>query len=368
MAIRETHTSHGMNGRMLFWESWQNITSGTTHAVRYAVILAILVVATALADILPIRALIDRAEEFRQSGAATLIYSAPNRIDPLMCDRFADVHGVVGAGATRSTQPITALAYPGARLPVFEVTPGFMSLFDVTGEQGNLGVVMSADAAEVLDALPGRMLATDRGNLEIAGIYTYPDDGRRSGFGYAILAPISATTSFDECWVETWPPNDAIMSLLPLTLRGHDNDSDPPTISQLNSIHGRSFNGYAEFLNRPLRYAPVLAGIAAGILGFASIRARRLELAAAQHIGVTRKDQILQILIETISWIILGVIYATPILVYFVTQNIPTNSSAALFSIVGDVARVAIVSTIAGAVLSTALIREAHLFTYFKNR
>src|SRR5690606_8425953 len=65
---------------------------------------------------------------------------------------------------------------------------------------------------------------------------------------------------------------------------------------------GTSFAGADLLAGHTTRYAPAAAAIIGVILTLGSARLRRLELAAARHLGVTRTALTCQILIETACW------------------------------------------------------------------
>jgi hypothetical protein len=144
---------------------------------------------------------------------------------------------------------------------------------------------------------------------------------------------------------------------------------EPPVLGQLNTTLGRQFDGAAQFAVRPFRLVGSLSALAAAVLGFAAIRSRRLELAAAQHLGVTHMTQIRQMLLETACWVGLACALVLPLL------SLASNHLAALSTDQPAMLMLAVRSTLssafgalAGAAAQAALIREHHLFRYFKHR
>jgi len=351
-------------------EAWRNVISGTTHAVRYAMLLTLIIATTGMVELLPIIGLIARANEFQQSGGATIVYEARNQIDPMTCDSLISLEGVLAAGALQAREtPITALALPAAAIPVFNVTPGALGLFTTTGDLDNLGVILSDDAATTLGINPGDTLATSEGDIRVSAVYSYPDDGRRPGMGYAMLVPTLSRDLMDECWVASWPQNDNIANYLPMTLYyGNQGDSATrPVMGQLNTSLGRTFDGYYQFQHRPLRYAVVLNGVIAFGIGLLSVFTRRLELAAAQHAGVTQLQQIIQLVGEALVWITLGTIFSITVLGVYANQT-ALPDSAALWRIISQLTFVAVICALSGVVIGAALIKESQLFRYFKAR
>lgn len=363
-------------------EAIRNLASGTTHMCAMAVTLACLILLCTGADLASITSVQRRADAFVASGGSTTIITYNNHIDGAACDRLASLDGVIAAGAVRdSTSRLTFAALPSTGVPTFEATPGAVGVFaNATTDARDTvrttprmmdGVWLSSDAAEPVAAHAGSTITLrDDTTARVAGVYDWPDDGRQSGFTYAAVTPMPAGDGdlFDQCWVKAWPvPNDIESLLRIVTVGDASNTQERPTISQLNTAGGRTFDATAAFRTRLTAIAPIVAGAIALMAGFLSVWLRRLELASALHCGVPKPAMIVQTLVETCAWAYVAMLLCTPVLAWMWLEN--TDADA--HSIADTLMRVpaaAYVGVMAGALLGACLIRERSLFRYFKNR
>jgi hypothetical protein len=353
-------------------EAGLNLLSGTTRAALCAVVLAAVLALLGGADIVAVGSLEHRAERFRAVGGSTLIYSMPGKIDGRACDNLSVVPGVSAAGAIRQDpSPHIADALPGQDIPTFAISTGFHGFRALGSPAVGAGVLVSTDLAATLGVRTGDTLHIGGGTSSVADVFAYPSDGRLPGYGYAILIPTITREPFDACWVDAWPANEQIASLLPTTLlpgavSGRAAGVPGPRLTQLNSTLGERFDGESLYSDRPTGYAVVPAAAVAFALGYASIRMRRMELAAALHARVRKADVMMQILVETFGWLLGGVALAVPL--YAVMAKLAgTGSVGVLMSLGLRVAAVA-AFTLPGAILACALVREKYLFAYFKGR
>ncbi len=357
-----------MRLRSVAGEAWQNVASGTTHTLRYALVLTVAVGALVVADLLGVTAVLTDARAWQQSGASTLTLAAEGRIDAVGCDALADLPGVRAAGALAAGDGVVAAALPRSSVPTIRVSPGALALFDVTADARGPGVLLSDQAAKALGLSTGGTLSTTSGSTPVRGTYAYPDDGRRPGYSYAALVPSAPQGPFDECWVDAFPAPQELSGLLrTVLLASGDQEARPPVLSQLNTTLGTQFDGRVRYDERPTRHAPVAAALAGLALGCAAIRSRRLELASAQHSGVARADQLTQLLAETSTWVAAAWVLVLPVPTALVLAA-PGDGAAALGGIALRVMTAASIGVLAGVILAAALTRERHLFVYFKNR
>lgn len=349
-------------------EAWRNVASGTTHTLRYALVLTVVAGALVVADLVSVTAVLSGARTWQQSGASTLTLAAEGRIDAAGCEALADLPGVRAAGALAASDGVVAAALPRSSVPTIVVSPGALALFDVTADVLGPGVLLSDQAASALGLSTGGTLSTTSGSAPVRGTYTYPDDGRRPGYSYAALVPSAAQRPFDECWVDAFPAPQELSGLLrTVLLPSGDQEVRPPVLSQLNTTLGTQFDGRTRYDERPTRHAPVAAALAGLALGCAAIRARRLELASALHSGVARADQLTQLLGEASTWIAAAWVLALPVPTALVLAA-PGDGAAAIAGIALQVMTAASVGVLAGVAVAAALTRERHLFVYFKNR
>lgn len=347
----------------IFSEAARNITTGTTRAAVFATLLGVIVGSLLLADTLALRALHDDATTFVESGAAIRVMHTENAIQGADCDALSGHATVYASGALATADPIELTALPSTSIPAFRATPGMLRLLGANDVR--TGAWLSERLAEPLGATPGVTLDTPLGELTVAGIFPYPDDGRDSRLGNAILLPTIAQDIYDECWASAWPLSEETDVLLRFTAASTTNNAAALQVGQLNKNHGSTFNGEERFDARITRFAyPLIAVIGAG-LGWVSIRTRRLEHAAALHAGQHRPEQLLTILIESSTWAVLGASLAALITL---TGALSTGTALPLLPVAVPGVPIAIGGVLLGATAASSLTRERHLFRYFKER
>ncbi|MBT1175154.1 hypothetical protein JS530_06535 [Bifidobacterium sp. LC6] len=370
-------------------EAWRDLVTGTSHACALAVGLACLIVLLAGADGLTIMGIQRQTDEYVASGGSTWILEYPNHIDGAACDRLISLDGVEASGAVRqSDNKLVFAALPSTSVPLYDITPGAADIFmlSTTGTQwqygkarksGNTtanreGTLLSHEAAEPFQAQAGRSLALKDGrDLDIAGVFDWPDDGRKSGFSYAALTPVPAdsSVSFSQCWVRAWPQTKNLESLLRLASDGTASGAtaERPQIYKLNTTKGSELDSAVLFASRLTAFVPWIALATALVLGFIAMRTRKLEMASALHCGVPKTALLTQILLETAIWGIAGIILASPLLAW-VWLNNTTVEAVALTDTLLRVPAAALLGVLLGAFLAVLLTRENHLLKYFKNR
>ena len=363
-----------MNIAEVFSEAWRNITSGASRAVWFALALAIPASGLGLADIIATQSLISAANSYKESGADVITLVAAGAIDGEKCERLSELPGVAAAGALRAAPDTPLLALPGSPVPTKEITNGLPS---VLGAQvhGEGGMVVSDELGKELNVGPlavdrNQGIATAHGTAKVDGTYDYPADGRRAGFAYGLLSPVPAGGgAFDECWVRSWPPSPEMRMLIRLSLipgAGEPN-ADPPVVSQLNTRKGTEFDGAARFEQRVTRFGAMAALAVGMVLGYFSVRSRRLELASAKHSGVTAGTQGLQIGIEHAVVALMAWILAMPMIIY-AARSAGLPDLPVMVVLGTKPVLVAAPAFIIGAIAGAATIREKQLFRYFSNR
>jgi len=359
---------------VIIGEAWRNFISGVTRGLFFGLAFLVFCGGTALAQSRLVVDFVQQALSFHDAGAAIWVVSLPGNINGQQCDALASSPVVAAAGALRAGPDITVAALPSNRVPSWEITPGFIDLFDTTGTgKTKPGVFLTADLAERvgINIQSSNLPLADGQALAIAGIFTYPADGRLPGISYSVVAPIASSEPFDQCWVLAWPKPEEATDVLTLPiLPGLITPGDPastPTIVQLNTTKGLTFDGPAKFTALPLLPLLLTSLTIGALLGFISIRLRRLELAAVLHAGWSKTALSLQVACETILWTGIASIPAlVASLVAAQYGNTPDWFSAffpALRSITLTLA-----TALLGALTATALTRESHLFRYFKQR
>ncbi len=181
----KTSDTRRMSLRGAALEAVLNVTSGTTRAALFAVLLAAVIFGCAGAEFLQLREINMRVREFVSSGASTVLVEYAGRIDGAACESLASVDGVQAAGALRaaSARPV-AEVLPMTPLPALEATPGAVELL-ASGDSMEThalsvaemdGVWLSTQAAEVVGAQVGDTVPlSDGSRMHIAGIYASPE-------------------------------------------------------------------------------------------------------------------------------------------------------------------------------------------------
>ncbi len=352
-------------------EAWRNILTGTSHAIRWSLVLVGLTGSLAWFDTSSVRNLVDTATEYVSRGGAIWTLRAPNAISGVACDALIQVDSVVNAGALLSDQSRIATAtLPRAPIPVYAVTPRFPLIAAALniGDSGTTGLVASDQVAERYGLETATAISGFDGSIPIVAIYEYPDDGRRSDFGFALLQPTHVSQVFDECWITVWPTDDRVASLLYTTLLPPADPSTPHNarIGHLNPQLATAFDASGAYEERVSRWAP-LAGFMAGVVvGVAAVWTRRLEHSSSLHAGLPHSFLTVQVLQECLFWT--GSAATLCVLVV----ALPASGSLADTTAVLACGIRVIIASACGSLLGTAIaittIREEYLFTYFKAR
>ncbi|GAA2466075.1 hypothetical protein GCM10009857_34940 [Agromyces soli] len=285
-------------------EAWRNTISGAGRAVLIWGALLCITLPLLVAEAAATRAVIDEAITYRLSGAAIATIRAAGAIDAKSCDALGSTAGVVAAGALRtSDEAIQPAALPGSTIPTFETTPAFPALIGAAhADVRNAGALISRAVAERLRLSAGDELPLATGErLAIAGVYDWPDDGRRPGLGYAVAIPSLDRGAFDECWATSWPESEQLTALLrSSTIPDRIDPASPPALSAVNDTLGREFHGDERHLTRVTRFAPLAALLASALALTIAVRSRRHALASARHLGVRGSDLLAIVLAELV--------------------------------------------------------------------
>ena len=265
-------------------ESWRNLVGGTTHVVRWSVILLALVGSLAWLEVSAVRVLVDDTASYITDGGATWILQAPQAINGNTCDSLSGADGVLAAGALRGESVgLVTTVLPKAPIPLYSVTPGFPNLI---GASSLTGVVVADQVVDRYALVTPTTIDTTIGPVAISGGYAMPSDSR-SSIGFAALQPTYSDQVFDECWITIWPTNDSVKMLAYTALIPSDNPQQMGVkLSQLNPTFASGVDPAKQYDNRLTRWAPVAALVGGLVIGFAAIWTRRLELASTLHAGL----------------------------------------------------------------------------------
>jgi hypothetical protein len=355
-----------MRAAAVLSEALRNLATGTTRAAVLGLAACAVTAGPAAADARYVVALERQAAEFVAAGASVRTLVAEGMTDGAACEGLAGEGPIRSSGALRAADPVPLRAMPGDPLPAFEVTPGLARVLGVDAAAAE-GVWLPRELADTLGAEAGTRLPADEGTLTVAGVYAYPDDGRDRRLGYAVLVPRGAAAVYDECWAEVWPVSPSADELIATAA---DVVADPATtvsVRQLNSTLGRTFDGAERFASRPTRYAAPACAALGAALGFIAVRTRRLEYAGALHCGVSRGALLAMVLIETAAWAGAALAVGAAVLVAAAWTGHPGDPAATYLAALRGPAA-ALPAALLGACAALALIRERHLFRYFKGR
>ncbi|GAA1953827.1 hypothetical protein GCM10009717_19680 [Agromyces allii] len=356
----------GMRVREIATEAWRNVWTGASRTALLGGMLAVFAVSLVIADGIAIRASLDDAYAYRQSGASTKTITAVGAIDSRECGAIAVAEGVRGAGAIRkASDPLRPLALPAGSIPVYEVTSSFAALVAAPTEA--TGIYLAASVAQRLGVGVGDEIPLTVGSAHIAGIYNWPDDGRRSDLGYAALLPVTADGVFDECWAEAWPEPPALPTALRATVMPERVDSsNSPEGGAVNKTFGTQFRGEERYEARVTSFAPYFAVLVSALLTAFAIWLRRLELAAALHVGVRRVDLLATILIEIAMLLVVPITLGSAAAAGFARAD-PDEFTPLLLIGLRPLVGI-IVGTTVGATVATLSIHERNLLRYFARR
>ncbi|MFC4561074.1 hypothetical protein ACFO4E_04305 [Nocardiopsis mangrovi] len=347
-------------------EALRNLVTGTTRAAVLGLALFAVTAGLAIVDTRYIVGLERQAAEFVASGASVRTLVAEGMTDGESCELLTESPAIRSSGALREADALELSAMPADPLPVYEVTPGLAALLGVAGTAAE-GVWLPAPLAETLGVRPGERLDTGSGPMTVAGTYDHPDDGRDRRLGHAVLVPRIPTATFDECWAEVWPVSEAADALVYAAADVVPDATTTITIGQLNTAQGTDFDATAQFAARPTRHAAAGCAAAGFALGFAAVRLRRLEIAGALHVGVGRGALLAQTAIETGAWALGALAMAVGALACAAGIGNPADT-AEVFAIGLRGPGAAALTAVLGAACALLLIREKHLFRYFKGR
>jgi len=288
-----------MRGAAMLRETARNLLSGTSRLHVFGVFAVFGAALLVVVEVLTVSAIVADAEEYRDSGASIVTLELPGLIDGRACEALSTVPDVRAAGAMRETEAAIATALPGEPLRAYITTPSFAAVVGAT--DAGEGVYLPRDAAA---SLGRRSVSVNGATISVRGVYAYPQDGRRAGFGWAVLSPTREDDGlFDECWALIWPQRDDARRLMLTTLSADIvHSSGDPQITQLNAGRGAVFTGSERFNTRVTQFAPHAAWLFAAALACSAVWIRRVEIASNLGVGAPRMTLFLQHLLEVLAW------------------------------------------------------------------
>lgn len=349
-------------------EAGRNLSTGTTRAALFAVVLALAAFALAIADARSVLSLERQAQDFHSAGGATYVLHAESSVSGAACDSLNQIEGIEASGALRTVSDrLTFAAAPNSPVPVAHVTARFSELLDssTTRPQAS-GLLLSSEVADAMLASNATSLQTTAmEEAQVAGVFVWPRDGPLQSLSYVALSPVVASGVFDECWVTVWPPSEETADLITSALLPGAS-AGSASVSQVNASLGQEFDGPGLFALRDTRWTPWL-GVAVGVLaGYMSVRLRRLELASARHCGVTPTTALAQAMVETSIWAAAAFCLAAGPLALVIAQESSGVHEVVLISVRPILT--ASLGAVCGAAAATLTIKKSHLLRYFKDR
>ncbi|UIP59711.1 hypothetical protein [Agromyces marinus] len=354
-----------MRLREVWREAAHNFGSGASHGLVST--FAFLAIAVCLGSVAS-RGVVDvtaDAVAFRDSGASVFRIDAPDDIDGQACDALAQVDGVDAAGATRTGSPLRFALLPDLPTPYYDATQGMARLLDLRNRAA--GLFVDAELAESLglgDAPSSSFLVGQEASTAIAATFDHPDDGRDSTLSGAAIGVTADGEPFDACWVRFWPPNDNPLEIMGTVIATPGGTAEA---AQWNPTLGRTLDPRETFTALPNTALTIAAALIAAALAFVGVRLRRLELASARHVGVSRASLIGIALAEVAIWLIPACVLTLTALAFTATWHNPDPPAAAWLA----GARIVIAASAAWLLttaLTTAAVRETHLVRYFQQR
>lgn len=356
-----------MKIKAILSEALRNVMSGTSRFALLAAGFGLIVGALGVMDARSIVALQWQTHAHISAGGAIRTVGSPGNIDGETCERLANVDGIEGVGSLRQSTPLILLAMPDNPIPLYAASPGFGKVLGLS-EQAHTGLWLSHQVAEKTGLKTGTRVETSQGRTVVAGVFDYPGDGRDPRLEYAAVATTTTDERADECWAIVWPPSPQRNDLIRTAVVATD-PSIRVTDGVLNSAAGIGLVPAEAFQQRTTRFAPWGALAAGATLAFFAVIRRRLEYAAALHSGASKPNIAAIAFVEVAAWQGIGTLIAFGAIALAVTIEIPAGSMPLdVLGITTEGPALAFVSGIFGTAIGMLVVRERHLFRYFKER
>ncbi|GAA1953900.1 hypothetical protein [Agromyces allii] len=360
-----------MKLRAIASEAGRNVRSGATRAVTWALIVLLIGLGTLLADTYQAVRIVQSAYAFNASGASVLTLQTDGTVDPGRCLALETVEGVESAMALRFTETtLRPMALPEGPLPIVEIAGDPVAFLDGSPDPVNVsGILLSTEVAEQLGMEGADALELESGErVAIRGTYPFADDGRDGRLASSALSVVPPAGHFDECWIRVWPYEYAAVDLLAFTADPAPEGASLPQAAQLNMTLGTAPEFQQEFSHRITRMAAALGPLAIALVGFAALWARRLELSTAMQLGVRKRELVLQMQLETLTW-------AAPVCWLllaggFVLLNhaVLSEDQPALFAGLASQVGAALICALSGAAAGVLCVRPTLQYRYLKAR
>lgn len=352
-------------------EARRDVSTGTSRTLIIWVVYVALVGLLILHELFTVTGIIDQANSYQAAGANTHIIIAQGRVDGAACEALSHDYNVHSAALRSEPAKLKVTVMNAAPLDRLIATPGIAGMLEAVGPEGpaitRAGALVSEQVTDILG--PGHLpLATEAGELTIAGVFPYPDDGRMTGLGFSAIFPDTVQAEpYDQCWLKSWPEHPNTLALLnSALLPANKTETQAPQITQWNTTLGTSFDGTLLFDSRISRFDPYLTLLIGAVLGFSAVRSRKLEHASARHAGVSPPALLGIQLVQQSVWILSGSVLLTGV-AWLIGANYP-DSTATLIGLALRSIVLGAIGALSGVSVAACTIRERSLFAYFQNR
>lgn len=365
-----------MRVRELLTEAARNLATSTTRALTFALALVAVLLVTVGMDQASVTTTRIAHHQFRADGATLWVLASPDGIDAGRCEALAGLRGVVGAGAVRAGDDVRLALLPSTTTRVADVSTGLRTILAIT-RPATSGVWISPSLSESLGADPGETLTLEDGStVTIADRYAFPEAVSSSTLSSALAAPAPTTGLWDECWLDLETYDEATTASMTFSLVPAADDllGGQAQLTQLNGSHGRSHNLPALLAERPTRWLLLAAPVLAALVGAISVRTRRLEHAAARHVGVTRTDLAATTAVESAVWAITAALLTVAVVAIVhvaLMASAGLDPRTDLTATLADTARPASLAAAAATVAATLTSltnKPRQLYRYFRER
>lgn len=350
-------------------EAARNLATGTSHALLLVVTTAVLVCGLSILELGAISGLVQSAQQFQQRGGSISILTAEGSVNGRVCDLLADQPGVRAAGAISTSEtPLRLSAIPQNPLTYFTASPGFSTMLPAATGQQQPGLLLPEAVADDLGLRIGDPLPTASGPSILGGTYDYPDDGRPPGMGYAAISPTNADRTFDACWIDAFPVNQATIDLLYTTVIADSPLSDSgPKLTQHNTSMGKATEPVRAFNARTSIWNPVVGFVLGAVMGVGAVWLRRLEIASALHSGIRKIDQLAMFTLELSAWVSVAALVTAPVILIG-ARHFPDADHQAVIFTAALIPAMTCAGALLGGLAAVVAVRERRLFAYFKGR
>lgn len=269
-------------------EARVNLITGAAHTAPLCIAVAVIVAVLGLVAMEESWAVEAEEHRYVAMGGDVVIVEARGAIDVRRCDALRGSSAVEESGAVRREGAVAVTVLPAHDLEIFSASGSWI--------QWHTGGAASVVASETLSDGLGSRLMTEGAVIPIDATFSWPEDGRRSPVGAAVVQG-GLTDVADQCWVRLADPRSEAPSWLAVVVLASTDDANV-AVTPLNPAGG--------VLSAPTggvrAYAWLLALICGVVVGWVAWRARAVEAISGRAAGVPAAAHVAQSLIESLVW------------------------------------------------------------------